>query len=250
MPKNYKNIFILSFLMLNACDNQVFTPGEPYLVIQDDTDVEIDSYDTLLWGGYYDEEYLEIDFDKNAIPDFCISAYVWGSPGMGQHPRVRLLCLHPDAFIATEEFIDTIFHYMEYDTTQYDNHTYISIYSMYDCREAVLNSEISSIAINDYASAFYSGDTIFDQHWKCDTLQLSPNSDSYPPLGYELREDTSIYTYVNYLYDCHIFPQQTTVYIATKTVLDDRLFIGWIKLTVINSATVAVFETAVKEMIH
>ena len=239
--------YLLLAIVLISCEKQSITPKEQFLVIDDNNQYVITQYDTILRGGYYDPQFLNIDLDDDNIMDFKFLVNIWGSPGMGDFYEVTFYCLHPDAFLNITEFTDTLYSYIEYDTIRNGVNTTINIYQIRDCHKNEPNASIFSIEKKINASFFNSGDTIQGNSYRCDTIKLA--NDSYiNPWDPETRGDTTIYSY-HYIYDdCYSFPQQATKYIIVKTILGEKKYFGWIKLNVLNSYSIVIFETAVLEL--
>ncbi len=244
-----KSKYLLFAIVLISCEKQPsFTIGEQFLVIEENNNYEITEYDTLLEGGYYDPKVLDIDLDKDDIPDFKISAGTVGSPGLGYYSSVTIKSLHDSACIHITEFSDTLYIHTEYDTSYDGNFIYIDISEIKDCQKNDPGAAIFSIRTIKNASCFYQGDTIQNNFsWHGDIL-LSSRSDFNSWFDNEPRGDTTFYNYYYTYDDCHMFPQQSAVYIAVKTMQGGNTYLGWIKLNVINNATIVIFETAVFEL--
>ena len=238
MKKTHIQLILAAFLLIR-CEKQKDNQQD-FLVINDKNNYTILRFDTLLQGGYYDEKILKIDLDNDGITDFKIYTNIWGSPGLGTHPEILLMCLNTNAFIATTEHTDTSFLYKEYDTIGYD----VYIKWIFNCKKINPDATISCILKNSDANYFYQNDTLQSNFWSNDTIKLSSRSDSYPPLDDAQKGDTTIWESTQSSYDCHMVPQNSTIYLAVKTVHEKNTYLGWIKVNILNNSTIYVFETA------
>ncbi len=204
--------------------------------------------DSLVIGAYHMLVNCDLDIDGNLTPDFRLSSEVWGSPGMGQHPRATLMSLNGNALFNGSVVNDTTFYDTSSVTSGGENGTPVNIsYTRsYSCSRIGPTDSIISIKPNLFAPRYFSsGESILrTDTYRADTLDLN---DGYSCQEYGIinRHDTIIHQYDCYHKTCYTMPGDRIWYVGIKLLVGDQEKIGWIKMGVMNSFKILVLETAV-----
>jgi hypothetical protein len=214
--------------------------GNPYRMV-------ITRYDTLLVGGYNQLRGFNLDIDGDLTPDFLLTSEVWGSPGMGQYPRAKIMSLDPNALINCREITDTTFYRMTVDTSYGENWTPVMISYTYSRTCDRVNPKDSIISVKPDVFVMRHSDAgeyiLGSEPFKADTLVLNDETygQSYSPI---YRNDTIINRFDYYHYSCHSLPNDLFRYIGIKLIRGKEEQLGWIKLGVMNSYKIMILETA------
>lgn len=239
--------FLLLIVSLFSCDKDEIRKKEP-ITIGEYNNMIVSFYDTILIGGYYNKQVFTIDVDENSEPDFSFVSEIWGSPGMGQHPRSEIQCLHDKVKLCGYYTTDTL--YLNRDSlidNQPDN-VVVYRYFKYTCQQIDKADSVVTITPDVFnILPKERGDTLsFNEDYKTDTVELGNdywgNNNSIYPKG----TDTLVYEVVYHYNDCNIFPAEKIVYIGFK-IEDEFERLGWLKISVVDLFKISILESAVSK---
>ena len=241
-------LYLLVLVVTFACKKE---EKEDFIQMGKTNKMIINSYDTLLVGGYNTASVLEIDINKDGVNDFKLKSEIWGSPGMGQHPAASIACLSENCSIKGQLVNDSTF-YRSFVHSYYGENGspfYIQYYQTY-----------SNIRINEYDSVF----SILTDVFKVNYLNYSDviyQSDLYQSKNFVLTEgysatidgpypnvtnDTVRSYFVTHYYNSNTIPDNTLSYIGVKLKSSNEEKLGWIKLGVTDSYKIILLETAIQ----
>jgi len=236
---------MMSGLFLLSCgDKEYIRKSEA--VMGDYTDMDINNYDTILIGEYYSPHYFNLDLDNDSVEDIQFESEVWGSPGMGQHPRSVIKCLTADV---------KLFGYFTSDTSFLNRHTEVyqaigNSYERYEyfsftCHRIDVLDSILSISPEFKISPLSRNDILKkDDTFNADTLILIDDSFSYMPTLIGVEGDTTIYEYHTHLNDCNTFPLDKIRYIGIK-MENEKL--GWIMISISDKYKILILESGLQK---
>ncbi len=243
------NLPILLFVALVACRTEtveVNTPDE----IQPGTSsgLVVNRLDSLVIGAYHSLVNCDLDIDGNLTPDFRLTSEVWGSPGMGQHPRASLMSLNDRSLFNGQILNDTTFFSESSNVTSGENETpvIVSHTRSYSCSRINFDDSIVSVRPNLFAVRYFQpGESIRrSDPFQADTLTLTDGYSSQE-VGVENRNDTIIHHWDFYHTTCYTMPGDRIWYVGIKLVVGDAEKIGWIKMALMDNYKILVLETAI-----
>ena len=248
MKKNcllYLLVLVVTFACKKEEKNNFIQMGKTNKMI-------INSYDTLLVGGYNTSSVLEMDINKDGINDYKLKSEIIGSPGMGQHPTASIACLSENCTIKGQLLNDTTF-YKSFVHSYYGENgspLFIQYYQTY-----------SKIRTNEYDSVFSIQTNVFKVNY-LDDSDVIHQSDLYQSKNFVLTEgysttidgpypdmtnDTVRIYYVTHNYNSNVIPNNTLSYIGLKLKSANEEKLGWIKLGVVDNYKIILLETAIHE---
>ena len=236
-------IIITILLSLYSCDKHVYKYDE--IIIGDHSGLIVSDYDTLIVGGYHQQNKFDIDINKDNINDVSVISEIWGSPGIGQYPLSKIWCLHDNIGFQGYYTNDTLF-VRSSTQIQEDNGTvYVHYYFQHSCFR--MNADDSVRAV--YIDVFKTEPKDINQCLHTSDL-FNPDSISINSLwrstSVDYSEDT-VFTWNNiYLNDCISFPPDDIKYIGLKMRTGNTEKLGWIKLSIFDKYKILIFETAVQ----
>lgn len=211
--------------------------------------MHINVYDTVLIGSYGSPQSLNLDVNEDNSPDFKFLSEIWGSPGVGQHPRSTLMCLNAKCMILGIIKTDTSFYHTSYSTRNISDSTFEIINSFYySCYRMTEKDTIINIQPNQFKilpkkeSENISKTDVF----KSDTITLNDNSYSYSTIPMR-QNDTIRYNTISAIYNCYLYPSDEFYYIGIKIKDSESEKIGWIKVKVSNNYKITIMESAIQK---
>jgi len=212
-----------------------------------DSKMLVNRMDTMLIGGYNQKTSINLDMNEDGSPDFQLTSEVWGSPGMGQHPRAQILSLNSSSLINGNLINDTTFYHLRADTSYGENWTpvMISLTHIYSCERTEPNDSITLIEPDQFEICYFTTDaSIFlTDYYLADTLQMNYKY-YYHAEDPIYSHDTIFYNYRSYTQSCYYFPTDQIRYIGVKLTNGDKERIGWIKLGLFDNYKLMIIETA------
>ena len=249
--KRYIYLIIGAFICIISCKKEVSLPDENNSIIIGKTSgLLTKTYDAVLIGEYNGLKSFDLDVNGDNIPDFRFTSEIWGSPGLGQHPQSRLLCLNNNSLIFGYLNTDTTYLDFESDTSYGQNMTPVYIYNttIYSCMKISDADSIVKIAPNQFRlKAKTKGESINKAAFnKSDTVILSDEwySQYVSPIT---QNDTLIYNYVDYHSTCNSFPQDKILYVGIKVKTSNVEKIGWIKISISDNYKISILESAIQK---
>lgn len=214
------------------------------------TNMSVISYDSLFYGSYNELKYLDLDLNEDEIFDYRFTSEIWGSPGMGMHPRVQMLSLHPDCQMNGFLARDTVFFHSSYDTIYSENFypVNINIYTTYSCKRVDSADSILSISQDNFKINYLdAGDHLWKSElFKADTIIKNDNSPILDPIEYVEGLIIRRFNYYNNF--CYSFPEEEIKYLGFMLADGDKEEkLGWIKCSILSNSKVLIFETAIQE---
>ncbi|MEI6823670.1 MAG: hypothetical protein WCL51_17195 [Bacteroidota bacterium] len=249
--KRYIYLIIGAFICIISCKKEVSLPDENNSIIIGKTSgLLTKTYDAVLIGEYNGLKSFDLDVNGDNIPDFRFTSEIWGSPGLGQHPQSRLLCLNNNSLIFGYLNTDTTYLDFQSDTSYGQNMTPVYIYNttIYSCMKISDADSIVKIAPNQFRlKAKTKGESINKAAFnKSDTVILSDEwySQYVSPIT---QNDTLIYNYVDYHSTCNSFPQDKILYVGIKVKTSNVEKIGWIKISISDNYKISILESAIQK---
>lgn len=243
--KNLILIITLGLIFFSCEDDNNIKTSE--IKIGDNSNMIINFYDTTLIGGYNQPKIFNLDLDKDGNDDIQFESGVWGSPGLGQHPKSVIKSLSDNVQIYGFESNDTSF--LNIDTSSYAgaNNIIEIVYSYnYTCQQIDKNDSILRITTSFKLTPLDRGDILkTDDTYNSDTITMTNDWFSYPPLHYKINSDTAIIEYTTIYNCCNDFPLDEIKYIGVRFENDSRL--GWIKLSVFDKYKILILESGIQE---
>jgi len=240
MKRQILPIIFLIFSII-SCRKDKFEVTQ--LVIGDHNPVILTHHDTTIAGGYQSCAKYNLDIDQDGINDFMIESEIWGSPGMGMHPRSQIKSLHNKADFFGNNYIDTLF--LNKDTIYYpilDNIINVSVANNYTCQRLNTNDSILNLQYINRIITLENNDILnINDSFIVDTLLLG-NDNHTLYQGEFTSNDTVYHNYENYYGDCYNFPFEQITYIGVRL---NETELGWVKLAVYDNFKVNLIETAI-----
>lgn len=207
----------------------------------------VNRMDTMLIGGYNQKAVFNLDLDDDGSPDFQLTSEVYGSPGMGQHPRAQILSLSSNALINGSLNNDTTFYHLRADTSYGENWTpvMISRTHIYSCERTEPDDSVAYIEQDQFEVSYFNADASISRsdYYQADTVQV--NYEYYYHAESPIySNDTIYYNYRSYTQSCYYFPTDQIRYIGVKLTDGDKERLGWIKLGLFDNFKLMIIETA------
>jgi hypothetical protein len=237
---------LLSFLSCNKDDGyqRAFA-----IHIPDIGDMIISPVDTIIEGGYYLNKSIDLDVDKDSLPDIRLSSNILGSPGIGEHPEVRLASLKSEAKFFGKISNDTTFAHNSITSFQGDNNTVIIYNSTtYSCRKLAPADTVFNVVYDNFRiSKLWIDSTIsISGTFASDTCLLTNDWMSYP--GSPVFDNDTIFYYTSSRDDsCYGFPEGEVCYIGFRMDTGNEQKLGWLKIKINDSFRITVLETAIQK---
>jgi hypothetical protein len=241
---------LLLFLFITACKKE---KDDPY--IRSST-VEIGDYTNMLRHIYDSVIFyqglpasIDLDMDNDKIADIRLISLMWGSQGLGYHPRSELYCLTKNVSISGYYTSDTTF--FSFDQSSYigyDSIVNIDEYYQYSCHKISDHDTIANIESNSFKVFVQRQNDKINQQdvFKTDSIILIDESYGFPPYTI-YKQDTVIRKYeINYN-DCNTFPLNDVNYLGIRIMNGNETKYGWIKLSIIDKNKIIVFETTIQK---
>lgn len=241
-------IVVTALILLVGCEKESL-PGS--IIPGDYSNMSISIYDTVFYGGYHELKNLDLDIDRDGTSDIRFVSEIWGSPGMGQHPRSALMCLHENIRLHGTLTVDTLF----LNSSSYTEVTQESITKIYSyLNYTYLRVDKSDSIITVFPEGFrllplnkgekinntdvFATDSIpISSHYFCNMI--------YPvPIG----QDSILYESRCTFNDRYTFPEEKIKYLGLQIEAAGKIRLGWIKLIIEDYYKLYLLETAIQEI--
>jgi len=250
MLKILKTAAVLFLFVFSSCKKENEEPliRLDSVVTGDYTDMQRHTYDTVI---YYqgNETAIDLDIDNDNNGDVRLVSEMWGSAGLGHHPRSRIMCLNKNVSFSGYLTSDTTFFYVDRSIVPWsDSIVHIDEISMFSCHSINVDDTILDVAPHRFKiSAKRLYDKINQEDtFKSDSVILIDESYQYPP-QIITKQDTVIYKYQSFFNDCNTFPQNIVSYIGLRIMNGSGIKYGWVKLSVVDNNKIIIFETAIQQ---
>jgi hypothetical protein len=246
-----KKLFFPALLLLSAlsCNKDENYQRAPSIQIPDIDNMVISPVDTVIEGGYYIEKSIDLDVDKDNLPDFRLSSTILGSPGIGEHPRVNVASLKNDSKLFGKISNDTTFQHISLTSFISDNSTTVIYNStIYSCRKIYPSDKIFSIDYDNFRISSLSEESSMSisDAFIADTFQLTNDWISYP--GSPVFDNDTIFYYSSsWDNTCYGFPEDEFYYIGFMIDTSNEQKLGWIKIKIKDSYIITLQETAIQK---
>lgn len=236
--------------MITCTKEESSSISKDQIIIGSESDILIIKYDTILVGGYHQFKSIDLDINGDMIPDFQFTSEIWGSPGLGQHPRAKLLSLNNNSLINGYFSIDTTYLAYQTDTSYGENMTKVYIYNTttYSCKRLNNNDSIVKVLPNQFKILTKKkGEHLnIAETFNSDTITLSDEWYSNYVLP-EIHGDTSIYNYYQKHNTCNSLSSDLIHYIGIK-LKDSKIDkIGWLKISITDNYKISILESAIQK---
>lgn len=229
-------------------------PDKPIIVVDSlligiDTNVIINPLDTLLIGGYNNKQSIDLDIDGNKTYDFRFTSEIWGSPGLGQHPRSTILSLNNNCMIYGVLKTDSSILHRESGVYIGSDSSIIKYsYNTYTCRRISTRDSVIDIVTGKFKlTPKNKGDILSKSDvFRSDTITLADESYSYP-VFLTNNGDTIIYDVTTFDYTCDILPSDFISFIGIKIKGTNSDKLGWIKINISEKYKIFLIESAVQK---
>lgn len=241
-------IFLAAFILLIGCEKESL-PGS--IIPGDYSDMSISIYDTVFYGGYHALKNLDLDINRDGTPDIRFMSEIWGSPGMGQHPRSALMCLHENIRLHGTLTVDTLF----LSSSSYTEVTQESITKIYSYRTfTYLRVDQSDSIITIFPEGFRllplnKGDKINNADvFATDSIPISSHYFCNMIYPVSIGQDSILYESQCSLNNRYTFPEEKIKYLGLQIEEEGNMRLGWIKLSVNDYYKIYLLETAIQEI--
>jgi hypothetical protein len=249
MKRSGSLLFFVLIISLSCNKDNQWNNSREEIITGNPNRMVITRYDSLVAGAYNVVSSIDLDIDQDQTPDFKLTSEVWGSPGMGQHPRAKILSLHPDAGLSGSWINDTTFRNVRVDTSYGEFFKPVYLYYVYTETCSRINAKDSVISVEPdrfILEYFSNGESITSSDaFTADTLTLTEEAGT----GYNgtqwTRNDTICTSYFSFYHSCWALPNDQVRYIGIRLTKDNTETLGWIKLVMLNSYKLMVLETAI-----
>ncbi len=241
---------LLFLIFISACKKE---KDDPYVrsatvEIGDYTNMVRHIYDSVIVCQGFPAS-IDLDMDNDKISDVRLISLIWGSAGLGHHPRSELYCLTENVSISGYYTADTTF--FSFDQSSYignDSTVNINEYYRYSCHKISDHDSVVNIELNSFKVLILSQKDIINQQdvFKTDSIILTDESYGYPPYITYLQ-DTVIHKYQIMYNDCNTFPLNDVNFLGIRIMKGNEIKYGWIKLSIIDKNKIVVFETAIQK---
>lgn len=240
---NLALLAILCICMAGCEKNE--TERKPEIIAGEFEGMIINTWDTIISGGYYSPAFFELDMDNDGISDIKFQSVVAGSPGMGHIPSSKLISLHENAEILGFFTEDTIFKNTVIQINDQDYPVVITEIIKYGCSRISDTDEITSIRTSFKILPLNSGDVFgFNDSFSSDDFVLSTGSFSYYTA--ENFQDT-VYVYqVIHLSNCNYFPPNEKYIGVLINNEESKPRLGWIKIE-LSGHTIHISQSGIQE---
>ena len=240
-------VFVLA-VMLFSCEKEQSEVANAIedidVVIGEYSNMDVSYYDTTLIGGYYAPMNLVVDLDGDNENDINFITEIYGSPAVGQIPKVQVECLHNGVQLLGHITYDTIWYSQSVYTVSNDP-VEIVVSNIYSCQRINENDEAYKIEEVFELLPMSQGDMMLvSDVYQSDTLVLYEGDLGMPP-SMETINDTTYYTYEVTYRNCSDFPLDQVVYIGYKLAQTDKL--GWIKMGIYSFNKLVILETVIQK---
>jgi hypothetical protein len=243
--KTMKSFFILIILLFAfGCERNSKTRNSE-IRVGDYNNMLVNFYDTILDGGYSSPDTFNLDLDNNNIADIQFISEVWGSAGMGHHPKSAIKCLNNNVELFGYFTSDTLFLNRSTQLSEGTNNTFFKHqYFKYTCQKIDTIDSIVKIAQNFKVIAINRKDALNHFNvFNSDTCILKDDNYTLPFWLYN-DGDTVIYKFEEYYNNCNNFPLDNINYIGLKL---DNERLGWVKISIFDQNIMMIYESAIQE---
>ncbi len=236
---------LLTCMLITSCNNLSRDQPEPEIRMGDANHILVNHHDTTLHSRYHEAQTLDLDIDSDGINDLQIGYEIWGSPGLGQHPRSTIGCLHDAIQLAGVYTFDTTFlNRGIWVEDEPGSQVEVWEYFNYVCHRIDQADSILSVKPAFHMKTFERDEKLrLNDSFLADTLTLYEDYFAYPPVSWE-SGDTMYHKSEVYGNDCCDLPMDETHFIGIKMTEGPRL--GWIRLGVFGYYKILVLESAIQ----
>jgi len=249
-----KNLLLLPIVLLlcfSACRKK--EEPSPYVrassvIIGDYTNMVCHTYDSVVVYPVQPCS-INLDVDNDHVDDFRLISSMWGSAGVGHHPRSDIQCLTINASLSGFFTTDTLFIAFDSSTfTGNDGKIHMNAFERLSCHP-----------IGDYSNPIVIKPNTFkiivkmapekvgiQDVFNSDSLTLMDESYGLPPYT-TIRNDTVIHRILIDYKNCDVFPQDEVNYIGFRIMHGSYIKYGWIKLSLTDINKLIIFETAIQK---
>lgn len=243
-------LFFFFLIVFISCDKgDSWTNNNEEIKTGDYSGLIVKSYDTIIAGGYHMLREFNLDVNNDDVYDFKLSSEIFGSPGMGQHPRASIMSLNSKSLFHGNITSDSIFHYEVIDVYTSENKTYKTTYHKYTCdKDEDPRCLFSYMSPEYFKFTYFETDEIIlkSDSFKTDTIDVIHHESTDVSLQVE-KNDTIFNSQTYNSLSCNFFPPNTFKYVGIKIIDGDKEKIGWIKLGIYNTIDFIVLESAIQK---
>lgn len=241
-------LLIIPMMLFGCIKEPVELPGRIVTGITDN--MLVNEYDTILTGGYNVKSGINLDLNNDSLADFRMTTEIFGSPGMGLHPLVYFMSLHPNSLMNGYLHTDTTFFHIKTDTliNSENANVYIDQRKGKSCRRSDVSDLVVSIRPNVFYLRYFNSGEPINTSDIClsDTVLL--NEVTYYDLPESYQRNDTTFGFRNYnQYNCNAMPNDQIIYLGVKLKDSSGEKLGWVKLIVINQHAIALMETALQQ---
>jgi len=240
------NLALLAILCicLAGCDKNEIE-RKPVIMVGEFEGMIINTWDTIISGGYYSPAFFELDMDNDGIFDIKFQSVVTGSPGMGQIPSSKLISLHENAEILGFFTDDTIFKNRVIKINDQDYPVVITEIIKYGCIRISNTDEITSIRTSFKILPLDFGDIFgYNDSFSSEDFVLSSGSFSYYTAD-NLQDTVYVYQVIH-LSNCNYFPPNEKYIGVLINNEESKLRLGWIKIE-LSGHSINIFQSGIQK---
>ncbi len=224
-------LFVISILL--SCEKEDEIQQKDSITFGSYDNINRQTYDTILTvsdnGLWLDECVLSIDINNDDVKDYKLEIINGVTPII--HPTIKILCLNSNSMLLGELTNDTTY-YHEINGNEY-----------YTCSKETEGDIITNIALDVFRIIPQKGNEIlyFSDFFKSDTTFIINSNNSWC-----WREGERILCNFNHL-ECYNLPMNEDWYIGTKTTVNGKEKLGWIKFVIMDYGLLLLTESAIQK---
>ena len=243
-------LLILSLLFINlSCkkDNDELAKDLTEIKVGEYENIVVKYYDTTLIGGYHSPKTFKLDIDNDGSYDIMFTSELWGSPGVGMHPRSMITCMNEQTKLYGFNTSDTSYLNQDFKIFNGSNNT-VEVYEYYNytCYRIDKLDSILKITPSAKVLPLNKFDVLKQSDiFNSDAFILLDDKYHYPTFKTGENGDTLFYETTTYFNDCNSFPLAEVKYIGIS--LSNKSKLGWVKFSIFDKYKILILESGVQE---
>jgi len=241
-------LFFLPIIILLSCSNELESDEITRIKIGDKTTMIITQYDENAVVGYaMGESTYAIDLDKNGTSDIQFFGSRSHLMGTGASHQIKVNCINEKTRLFCTQFPDSI--YLSRDTTKvqiegvwkifYGEYEICGKKDKYDTFKSLTKIGLIRLTDNDSLK--------IHENFASNNFEISKSFGSYPPEIISQTKDTIIFKVTKYRNECRYFPANDTSFIGFEISDNEKLKLGWIKISIEDGHRTRILETALQK---
>lgn len=230
-------------------DTIVIKTNDSVIILGSNSDsLLITPTDIILHGYYHNDESAVFDIDGDSIADLKLVSSDEGLAGTAPVPASYIKCLHPEVMLCNFYKSDTVTMKVTVDTAYDNGRMIVQTIRTFECNNYLPGDSITNVTENNHLLYHYEGNSIaIDDSFESSSYTLARSPYTTPWMT-SFQSDSLVITSMGVYNDnCYSIPDDTPVYIGVKIMKEDKLRLGWIKLSVKDYSVIHIYETAIQK---